>query len=70
MNQSRHSVDANYKANRAACPQEVSVAANRLMALLPTLGLPAAKEVGWEADDVIGTLAVQAVEVSLIECEP
>lgn len=60
----RNEIDPGYKAHRKACPTEVSAAANRLKWLLPKLGVPVVRESGWEADDIIGTLAVRAVEVS------
>ena len=59
----RHEISSGYKGQREACPPQVSAAANRLVVLLPLLGIPVVREAGWEADDVIGTLALRAVEV-------
>ncbi|GAB4814064.1 hypothetical protein N2152v2_001110 [Parachlorella kessleri] len=61
----RHEISSGYKGQREACPPQVSAAANRLLVLLPLLGIPVVREAGWEADDVIGTLALRAVEAGL-----
>ncbi|MCX7090708.1 MAG: DNA polymerase I [Legionellales bacterium] len=49
-----------YKANRAPTPDELSVQFEPLQKLLHAMGLPILTIPGVEADDVIGTLAVQA----------
>lgn len=49
-----------YKAHRAPTPPELSVQFTPLIELLTAMGLPLLIVNGVEADDVIGTLAVQA----------
>lgn len=49
-----------YKAHRPPTPPDLSVQFEPLIALLKAMGLPILIETGVEADDVIGTLAVQA----------
>ena len=58
----RHEDFADYKANREAMPEDISASIPIIMELLqgfqiPTLGIP-----GYEADDVIGTLAKKGAE--------
>jgi DNA polymerase-1 len=49
-----------YKANRAAMPDDLRAQVDPMMAIVQALGLPVIRVPGVEADDVIGTLAVQA----------
>jgi len=49
-----------YKANRAAMPDELRLQIEPLYDLIKTMGIPLIIIDGVEADDVIGTLAVQA----------
>ncbi len=51
-----------YKANRPPMPDDLSVQIEPLHRIVRALGLPLLMVEGVEADDVIGTLAVQAAE--------
>ena len=54
-----------YKANRPAFPEDLSVQLPYVRRFCEALGLPAAEKEGYEADDVIGTLARQGAEKAL-----
>ncbi len=54
-----------YKANRAQMPDELAVQIEPLHDLIRALGLPLIAINGVEADDVIGTLAIQAEQHGL-----
>jgi DNA polymerase-1 len=56
----RHQKDPKYKANRAATPEEFIPDLNNLQQILTQLKLPIITAAGYEADDVLGTLAIQA----------
>ena len=58
----RHEMYEAYKANRPSMPEDLQVQIEPLHNLVRALGLPLICEPGVEADDVIGTLASQAVE--------
>ena len=58
----RHELFKEYKAQRPPFPQEIKVAIPQLTALLKALRIPLIREPGVEADDVIGTLALRAVD--------
>jgi len=49
-----------YKANRPPMPQELRAQVDPMLAIVGALGFPILRIDGVEADDVIGTLAVQA----------
>ena len=49
-----------YKANRAATPDDLKVQVEPMQAIVAALGFPILRVEGVEADDVIGTLARQA----------
>ncbi len=51
-----------YKANRAAMPDDLRAQVEPMMAIVQALGLPVIRVPGVEADDVIGTYAVQAAK--------
>ena len=51
-----------YKANRAAMPDDLRAQVEPMMAIVRALGLPVVRVPGVEADDVIGTYAVQAAK--------
>ncbi|HUI43211.1 MAG TPA: DNA polymerase I, partial [Terriglobia bacterium] len=51
-----------YKANRPAFPEDLSVQLPYVKRFCRALGLPLLEKQGFEADDVIGTLAKQAEE--------
>ncbi|MGH8537998.1 MAG: DNA polymerase I [Gammaproteobacteria bacterium] len=54
-----------YKAHRPAMPEELRLQVEPLHAVVRAMGVPMLVIEGVEADDVIGTLAVQAAEVGL-----
>lgn len=56
----RHDMFPEYKANRVAMPDELAVQIKPLHDLIRAMGLPLIAIPGVEADDVIGTLAVEA----------
>jgi DNA polymerase-1 len=56
----RHSLFPEYKANRAKTPDELIVQIPYVHQMVQALGFPLLMQEGVEADDVIGTLAVQA----------
>jgi DNA polymerase-1 len=49
-----------YKANRPPMPDELRAQVEPMMDIVSALGIPILREPGVEADDVIGTLALQA----------
>lgn len=51
-----------YKANRAAMPDALRAQVEPMIALVEALGLPVIRVSGVEADDVIGTYAMQAAK--------
>lgn len=53
---------AEYKANRPPMPDELRQQVEPLHALIRSMGMPLIVEEGVEADDVIGTMAVQLAE--------
>ncbi|MBI3934639.1 MAG: DNA polymerase I [Acidobacteria bacterium] len=56
----RHESFAAYKANRAEMPEELAAQLPHIHRLLGALRIPELSQPGFEADDVIGTLARQA----------
>lgn len=56
----RHHIDPNYKANRAAMPEQLGTQIQPLHTMIKAMGLPLVIIDGIEADDIIGTLAHQA----------
>ncbi|MBL8993548.1 MAG: DNA polymerase I [Spirochaetia bacterium] len=56
----RHALDPEYKAHRPETPDSLKKQIATSIALLPSLGVPTAAKSGFEADDVIATLARQA----------
>lgn len=61
----RNELYADYKANRLAMPDELSVQIPPLFSIIKALGLPLIIVDGVEADDVIGTLARQATKLHM-----
>lgn len=57
---SRNELYADYKANRDATPEGIKIAVPYIHQLLEAVKIPALGLEGYEADDVIGTLAQQA----------
>jgi DNA polymerase-1 len=58
----RDELYAEYKANRPSMPDELRAQIEPMLAIVAALGFPILREPGVEADDVIGTLALQAAE--------
>ncbi len=58
----RHDIYKEYKANRPPMPDDLQIQIEPLHNMVRALGLPLISEVSVEADDVIGTLANQAVK--------
>ena len=56
----RHQAYPEYKATRQKMPDELVEQLGRLFQVLEATGLPILSKPGWEADDVIGTLAREA----------
>ena len=63
----RHDLYAEYKANRPPMPDDLRVQIEPLQQAIKALGMPMHAIPGVEADDVIGTLAVEAVEATYDE---
>jgi len=61
----RHELCVNYKANRLPMPDELRVQVPPLCAMVEALGLSIVSASGFEADDVIGTLALAAAKDGL-----
>jgi len=58
----RHEMYAEYKAHRAKMPEDMSSQMERVRQVVDTLGMPVFELEGYEADDLLGTLARQAGE--------
>ncbi len=56
---------ADYKATRAKMPDELSPQIERIMQLVKAFGIPAITADGYEADDILGTLAKRAARDGL-----
>ena len=56
----RHETFADYKANRLAMPEDLASQLPYIIRLCEAFNIPVINAPGYEADDVIGTLAVQA----------
>lgn len=54
-----------YKANRPSMPDELRAQIEPMLEIVSALGIPILREPGVEADDVIGTLALQAAKEGL-----
>ncbi len=61
----RHELFDEYKGHRAKQPDELAVQFDRIYQLVDAFDIPIFTAEGYEADDVIGTLARQAVEQGL-----
>jgi DNA polymerase-1 len=61
----RHEMHAGYKANRVAAPVELETQIPYIIRVCEAYNIPILNAPGFEADDVIGTLAVQAAEQGL-----
>jgi DNA polymerase-1 len=58
----RHQADERYKANRAAMPDELRPQIERVRQLIEAFNIPIYEADGFEADDMLGTLACQAAQ--------
>ena len=58
----RHEIFPEYKAQRDAMPEDLSVAIPEVKKLIKAFNIPVIEKDGYEADDVIGTLAKRAVK--------
>ncbi len=58
----RHEMYPEYKAGREATPEDIKVAVPYIKDIIRAYGIPVIEKEGYEADDVIGTLAVKSRE--------
>lgn len=56
----RHEMYPEYKAQREACPEDIKMSVPIIKNILRCMKIPVLEVQGYEADDVIGTLATQA----------
>ncbi len=56
----RHEMFADYKAGREAAPEDIKVAVPYIKDIIRAYGIPVVEKEGYEADDVIGTLATMS----------
>ena len=61
----RHDLSADYKANRSEMPDDLRPQVDRIKQVVTALGISTYEAEGYEADDVIGTLAVQGAAKDL-----
>ncbi|MGV8944691.1 DNA polymerase I [Thermomonas sp.] len=61
----RDDLDPEYKANRPPMPDDLRAQVAPMMAIVEALGFPIIRITGVEADDVIGTLAVQGAQAGI-----
>jgi len=61
----RHDEYAEYKAHRARMPQELADQMDRIRQIVEAMNIPIVEAEGFEADDVLGTLAHQAASQGL-----
>ena len=61
----RDALDPQYKANRPPMPDDLRAQIAPMMEIVQALGLPILRVPGVEADDVIGTLAVRALDAGI-----
>lgn len=61
----RNDLFADYKATRAKMPDDLRPQIDRLHEMVEAFGLPVLEKEGFEADDVLGSIAHQAVESGL-----
>lgn len=58
----RHEMYSEYKANRSECPEDLVPQMPFFREIVSVLGIKSLEQVGFEADDLIATLAKQAVD--------
>lgn len=63
----RHEAYPQYKAQREACPEDIKSSVPIIKEILKAYRIPILEKTGYEADDVIGTLATQASKLDGIE---
>lgn len=61
----RHEAYPEYKAQREACPEDIRASVPIIKDMLRAFNIPVIEAEGYEADDVIGTLAVKAAEAGV-----
>jgi len=61
----RHEAYEAYKAQREETPEDIRKAVPQIHRILEAMNIPAIEVQGFEADDVIGTLAVQAAQTGM-----
>src|SRR6266851_7690076 len=61
----RHETFADYKANRLEMPDDLAAQLPYIIRLCEAFNIPVVNAPGYEADDVIGTLAVQTAKAGL-----
>lgn len=59
----RHNEFEDYKAQRAKAPEEFYTQIPRIKEIIATFGIPVYEKEGFEADDIIGTIAVEAPKI-------
>ena len=57
-----HELYEAYKANRDAAPEDLHSQVPHIEAILKALGIPVLEHAGWEADDIIASLAHEATK--------
>jgi len=63
----RHEMFSEYKANRSATPDDFKSQIKIIKPLIEKLGIPSLETPGYEADDIIGTLAKKAEGNDLLQ---
>jgi DNA polymerase-1 len=61
----RHQLDPNYKAHRVEMPDDLRAQIGRCREMIEAFGIPIYELEGYEADDILGTLARQAAEAGV-----
>lgn len=61
----RHEAYPEYKAQREACPEDIKASVPIIKDILEAFRMPVLEVAGYEADDVIGTLATKAGEAGV-----
>ena len=61
----RHEADETYKATRLPMPDDLRPQIGRVREMLDAFRIPVIEAPGYEADDVVGTIAAQGVQAGL-----
>ncbi len=56
----RHEIFPDYKANRRSVPEELSLQFDSIYSIIKAMGIPVISKLGIEADDIIGTIALNS----------